>query len=142
MYSIQEGNAALPRELAAAAKLQALHIGTALQAVQRDANGQYTLLAVRPTPSTAAADVDAATAAATHTAKNLSAEQTEQVLAERVGPFDGVILATPLEGSGIELRGVLPPAAVLPRREYQSTVTTYVTGALNPRYFKVRTPTC
>ncbi|WIA35625.1 hypothetical protein OEZ86_004041 [Tetradesmus obliquus] len=72
VYSIQEGNAALPRKLAAAAKLQALHLGTAVQA-----------------------------------------------------------------GSAIELQGVLPPGAVLPKREYQSTVTTYVTGALNPSYFKV-----
>lgn len=153
MYSIQEGNAALPRKLAAAAKLQALHLGTAVQAVRRDTTtGQYTLLASKAVQATAdhPCSDPARSAAATQTEDKEEAppisqhdqQQAKQHIGQQstdeYGPFDGVVLATPLEGSAIELQGVLPPGAVLPKREYQSTVTTYVTGALNPSYFKVR----
>jgi hypothetical protein len=153
VYSIQEGNAALPRKLAAAAKLPALHLGTAVQAIQRDtASGQYTLLAVQQpagTASDSASNADQSkSVTAKHTEKELTNQQDQQTKQQQqqtgklsiteFGPFDGVVLATPLEGSAIELQEVLPPGDVLPKREYQSTVTTYVTGALNPSYFKVR----
>jgi hypothetical protein len=45
-----------------------------------------------------------------------------------------------LEGSGIQLQGVLPAGGALLKREYQSTVTTYVTGLLHPSYFEVMMP--
>lgn len=44
--------------------------------------------------------------------------------------FDAVIIAAPLEGSGIRLSGLSPPPRV-PPREFQRTVTTYVQGAVN-----------
>jgi hypothetical protein len=165
VYSIQEGNAALPRKLAAAAKLQALQLGTAVQAVRRDTTtGQYSLMAVQAVhchstigqcsltavqSPTHAASADCVSnnqeVSATHT--QTSHQQSDINLQQKVadvsdspalfGPFDGVVLATPLEGSGIELQGVLPAGRALPKREYQSTVTTYVTGELNPHYFKV-----
>jgi hypothetical protein len=156
VYSIQEGNAALSRKLAAAAKLQALHLGTAVQAVQRDATtGQYSLTAVQPATHKSSADRDsvsntgdgsAAQMGATSHQFNIDHIRQSEPLADVsdspavFGPFDGVVLATPLEGSDIELQGVLPAGSALPKREYQSTVTTYVTGVLNPSYFKVKMP--
>jgi hypothetical protein len=152
VYSIQEGNAALPRKLAAAAKLQALHIGTAIQTVHRDTTtGQYSLTAVQPAPDLSrsadtVSNVDQKGSADTQKGPSQQAyditmghkEAGMSDLPAVFGPFDGVVLATPLEGSGIELQGVLPAGAALPKREYQSTVTTYVTGLLNPAYFKVK----
>jgi hypothetical protein len=38
------------------------------------------------------------------------------------------------------LQEVLPAGSALPKRDNQSTVTTYVTGVLEPRYFKVTMP--
>jgi hypothetical protein len=144
VYSIQEGNAALPRKLTAAAKLQAVHLGTAIQAVQRDTpTEQYNLKAVQHTGSTQLKSAEA------ETADQQGLESKQQMQQQKVeqhadndsvefGPYDGVVLATPLEGSTIDLQGVLPPGTVLPAREYQNTVTTYVTGAVDPAYFKVR----
>ncbi|KAI7841413.1 hypothetical protein COHA_004808 [Chlorella ohadii] len=61
------------------------------------------------------------------------------------GPFDAVILATPLEGSGISLEG-LPDKPLIPARKYQKArategsagglvVTTIVKGSVRPSYF-------
>ncbi|GAB4820077.1 hypothetical protein N2152v2_007123 [Parachlorella kessleri] len=49
------------------------------------------------------------------------------------GPFDAVILAAPLELSGIAVSGVELPR--IPPRKYQTTVTTIVEGELRPAYF-------
>ncbi len=53
------------------------------------------------------------------------------------GPYDAVIIAAPLEQSKIEFDGI--DVAMRPKRTYQETVTTYVTGTLRPGYFGVST---
>ena len=53
------------------------------------------------------------------------------------GPYDAVIIAAPLEQSEIEFDGI--DVARRPKRTYQETVTTYVTGTLRPSYFGVST---
>ena len=51
--------------------------------------------------------------------------------------YDAVILAVPLELSGLRLLGV--PGLVLPKRSYQRVVTTIVASAgLRPSYFGVQ----
>lgn len=113
--------------LAAASNLQAVHVGVAVQAVQREGDGRYTLLAVKTT---------LASKGSTGSTDSTGSADFEQE-PTAFGPFDGVVLATPLENSGIELRDILPPGSALPQRSYQTTVTSYITGALNPKYFKV-----
>ena len=56
---------------------------------------------------------------------------------EVAGPYDAVIIAAPLEQSEIEFDGI--DIARRPKRTYQETVTTYVTGTLRPGYFGVST---
>jgi hypothetical protein len=150
VYSIKEGNAALPRKLAAAAKLQALHLETNVQSISIDSIGKFTLT-VRPTAATAAAKQPAATAAAAgsyypadHSSSSISddeqphqqQQQQEEVTREvqEYGPYDAVILATPLEGSGLSLKG-LDPEPQLPPRSYQQTTTSFVTGYLDASFF-------
>ena len=49
------------------------------------------------------------------------------------GPYDAVVIATPLEGSDISVHAPnIPP---LPPREYQSTITTILKGKLDLGYF-------
>lgn len=52
-----------------------------------------------------------------------------------LGPFDAVILATPLEGSSLTFLGFDPPR--MPSRQYQTTITTLVRGAVRPEYFGI-----
>lgn len=54
--------------------------------------------------------------------------------AQQHGPFDAVILAAPLEGSGISLAGLDPPPR-MPARKYRQTVTTLVEGTVRASYF-------
>ena len=58
------------------------------------------------------------------------------------GPFDAIIIATPLEGSNLRLSGPGVPAELPPPRPFQLTVTSYVTGALNTTTFPVGTSHC
>ncbi|KAF8056474.1 PCYOX1 [Scenedesmus sp. PABB004] len=113
VYAIKEGNSALPAALVAAAGLEALHLRAAVAAVRREPGGAFSL------------DV------------NVSAPDGGALQQMTAGPFDAVVLATPLEGSGIALQG-LPRPPALPRRTYQTTVTTFVVGdALRPAFFNV-----
>lgn len=52
-----------------------------------------------------------------------------------VSAFDAVIVATPLEGSGIAFRGIELPPALRGRREFQVVHVTLVAGRLAPNYF-------
>lgn len=56
---------------------------------------------------------------------------------EVAGPYDAVVIATPLEHSSIEFRGLR--LAHRPKRHYQRVVTTYVVGRLRAAYFGVAT---
>ena len=56
---------------------------------------------------------------------------------EVAGPYDAVIIAAPLEHSNIRFEQL--DIAHRPKRSYQETVTTYVTGVLQPGYFGVAT---
>ncbi|WP_330633565.1 prenylcysteine lyase family protein [Halocatena halophila] len=51
------------------------------------------------------------------------------------GPYDAVIIATPLEKTDIELNGGAPP--VSSDREYQSMYINLVNGVLDPTYFEL-----
>jgi hypothetical protein len=162
VYSIKEGNAALPRKLAAAAKLQALHLQTSVQSITIDSSGMFTL-SVQPTAATVAAKQPAAKPEAAdpyypadHSSSSSSSsghqhlqqqqqqpseeqhkQQQQQEVTKQVqeyGPYDAVILATPLEGSGLDLKG-LDPEPQLPPRSYQQTTTSFVTGYLDASFF-------
>ena len=54
-------------------------------------------------------------------------------LQESAGPFDAVVIATPLEQADLSFLGHTLPQ--LPARKYQRTVTTFVRGALRPSAF-------
>ena len=54
-------------------------------------------------------------------------------LQESAGPFDAVVVATPLEQANLSFQGYALPQ--LPARKYQRTVTTYVRGVLRPSAF-------
>ena len=54
-------------------------------------------------------------------------------LQESAGPFDAVVIATPLEQANLSFQGHTLPQ--LPARRYQRTVTTYVRGTLRPSAF-------
>lgn len=54
------------------------------------------------------------------------------------GPFAAVVIATPLELSGIEFEGLQLPH--IPPRKFQSTISTFVRGCLNATYFGVKQP--
>ena len=56
-----------------------------------------------------------------------------QMLLQVEGPYNAVVLATPLELAKITFSGADMPN--LPSRQYQSTVTTYVEGQLKPDVF-------
>lgn len=141
VYSIKEGNAALPRKLAAAAKLQALHLQTSVQSITIDSSGMFTL-SVQPTAATVdakqpAAKPEAAAADPYQPSEEQHKQQQQQEVTKQVqeyGPYDAVILATPLEGSGLDLKG-LDPEPQLPPRSYQQTTTSFVTGYLNASFF-------
>lgn len=67
-----------------------------------------------------------------HWAKHISL--TAMVaLQETAGPFDAVVIATPLEQANLSFQGHTLPQ--LPARKYQRTVTTYVRGTLRPSAF-------
>ncbi|KAL4428033.1 hypothetical protein ABPG75_002122 [Micractinium tetrahymenae] len=50
-----------------------------------------------------------------------------------LGTFDAVIIATPLESSGLALAGFEPPH--IPARKYRQTVSTFVRGVVRASYF-------
>lgn len=52
---------------------------------------------------------------------------------QTTGPFAAVVIATPLEFSNIDFESVEMPH--IPARKFQSTVSTFVRGALNGSYF-------
>jgi hypothetical protein len=60
----------------------------------------------------------------------------QQLLQEQqeYGPFDAVIVATPLEGSGLVLQGLSPEPKLQPRA-YQQTTTSFVTGYVDASFF-------
>eukprot|EP00879_Flechtneria_rotunda_P022346 GHRR01023577.1.p1 GENE.GHRR01023577.1~~GHRR01023577.1.p1 ORF type:complete len:446 (+),score=200.88 GHRR01023577.1:606-1943(+) len=131
VYMIKEGNAALPHKLAARLGLQAVHTGAAVTAVQLDSNGQY-MLTIQQQANSIAAGVFAQ-----QQQQRREEQQCDKTSAmTTLKPFDGVVIATPLEGSGVQLLG-LTPEPKIPKRTYQTTVTTYVAGHLNASYFKV-----
>jgi protoporphyrinogen oxidase len=103
VFTIREGLAALPTKLAAAAQLEGLHLGSSIQTVTATADGYILSATCEPT----------------------AGRQPDE---QQHGSFDTVIISAPLEGSGMQLQG-LDPQPRLPKRRYQSTVTTYVTGA-------------
>lgn len=133
VYSIGEGNVALPNKLVQAAQLQGLHVGIDITSITLDnATGLYTILAAKAP----AAAVDGAlgglsTQSATSAGSALDESQQAQ---QKFGPFDAVILAAPLEGSGLVLQG-LSPEPQLPPRTYQQTTTSFVTGYLDAGFF-------
>lgn len=60
-------------------------------------------------------------------------EATEGSETKVFGPFAAVVIATPLELTNIQFKGVDLPH--LPPRKFQSTISTFVTGSLNGSYF-------
>jgi len=54
----------------------------------------------------------------------------------KVGPYAAVILAAPLEQCDLKLIGL--EALFIPKRRYQTTVTTIVRGRLRATYFGAR----
>jgi len=149
VYSIKQGNSALSRRLAAAAELDALHLATAVLAVSELPAAEHS-------------------AGAPVRQYNLTVRKASSATGDlaHIGPYDAVLLATPLEYSDIQLQlidedGQLPmtgqPSSVDPQkihnefqqidaeglgahfaaRQYQTTVTSFVVGELNPSYFKV-----
>jgi hypothetical protein len=120
VYSVKEGNAQVAARFAAAADLEALHLGTQVDIIRALPNGTWQLV-VSPAASQAASQ---------------DGGMQQQLQQEVHGPYDAVILAAPLVGSRLKFEGcTLPP---ITPRPYQSTVTTYVAGVLNPAYFQVR----
>eukprot|EP00775_Hariotina_reticulata_P008634 gene8634-8815_t len=148
VYSIQQGNSALPQRLAAAAQLEALHLRAAVL-------GVFQLPAAEHAPGAPGRQYNLTVKLAGSAAGDLA----------HMGPYDAVLLATPLEYSGIQLHlkdpdGQLPGTGLpekcdrhkihdaLPQtrvdrqgddraaRQYQTTVTSYVIGKLDPSYFK------
>jgi hypothetical protein len=51
------------------------------------------------------------------------------------GPFDAVVIATPLEAAKLGFVGMDLPH--IPHRKYQRTVSTVIRGKLDPAYFGV-----
>jgi hypothetical protein len=120
VYSVKEGNAQVAARFAAAAQLEALHLGTEVDVIRALPSGTWELV-VSPASSSGAA-------------------AQQEVQQEVHGPYDAVILAAPLMGSRLKFEGfTLPP---ITPRQYQSTVTTYVAGVLDPAYFQVGQRVC
>lgn len=144
IYYIKEGNAVLPQKLAAAAALQAVHVGVAVQAVQLRSDRRYDVIAVQQQQATTAAGGDAEqNAEISKESYSQPQQQQQQQGTVKYGPYDAVILASPLEGSNITLQGLPEAPKGVGNRTYQTTVTTYIIGsAVNPGYFKVRLWLC
>ena len=49
------------------------------------------------------------------------------------GPYDAVVVAAPLEQANITFKGIQLPH--MPPRKYQSTISTFIRGKLDPKYF-------
>lgn len=142
MYSIAEGNAALPNKLIEAAKLQGLHLGGSVTSITLDdSSGQYTVAVQPPAASmssTAGTPADAAKGlelqpSGEGSQRDIRPDQ-HSLEQQEYGPFDAVIIATPLEDSGIALQG-LNPEPQLPARSYQRTTTSFVTGYIDASFF-------
>lgn len=132
VYSIGKGNAALPNNLVQAAQLQGLHVGANVTSITLDnATQQYTIAVQAPTAAVAGAR-DELSMQPANLARN-SPDQYQQVQQD-LGPFDAVIVATPLEDSGLALQG-LSPEPKLPPRTYQQTTTSFVTGYVDAGFF-------
>ena len=97
-----------------------VHCQAAVAAVQRLPDGRFEL-ELKP--------AGAAAAAADEATGDSSGEQQPQ----RHGPFDTVIIASPLEASGLAFVGIHLP--IIPARKYQQVVTTLVKGSVRPSYF-------
>jgi hypothetical protein len=108
-------------------------------------HGHYTLTVQPPPPLPAqAGSTDAEHEAQQHPTTAASKEQQQhrqpaggsaaQDRLQELGPFDAVIIATPLEGSALELKG-FDSIPQLPKRTYQHTTTSFVTGHVNAAFF-------
>ncbi|KAK9809372.1 hypothetical protein WJX73_009603 [Symbiochloris irregularis] len=84
-----------------------VHHPAAIQAIQRQPDGRWRLTLTSDTAAT---------------------RQEDMI-------YDAVMVATPLEQANIQFEGFDPPP--LPPRKYQRTVTTLVSGRLQPTYFGV-----
>jgi hypothetical protein len=126
VYSVKEGNAALASRLLAAAGAQ-LHRSWAVASVGRDPRGGYQLRMRRPPGAAGSSGAGQARAEAQG-----GAEEPEVA-----GPFDAVLVAAPLETSGLDVSEVA--VQQVPARRYQTTVTTMVEAdGLDAAYFGVR----
>eukprot|EP00884_Botryococcus_braunii_P013711 jgi/Botrbrau1/22340/Bobra.0002s0018.1 len=107
LFKLQGGNVRLPVELLDKAAVRG-HWPLRVSSVTRLSNGSFSL----------------------HTDPN-GLPSTPEVW----GPFDAVVIATPLEEAGLEFIGVDLP--YIPPRKYRHTVTTVVHGRLSSAYFGV-----
>lgn len=113
LFKIEGGNEQLPQRLLWGAKVH-LKYGWSIEEVRLSEGGRFELHAKRSrhrsTPS-----------------EQLAWQQ------EVVGPYEAVVLATPLEHSGINFRGMAVKS--IPKRTYQKIVTNYIAGRLRASYF-------
>lgn len=147
LYRIKEGIAALARALVQNAQLHKVHLRSTVGVVERAANGSYTLhvsqLGNSPGgSSTTPTGTDCVRVPPTATKRLLLLARKAPLRQLLCGPYDAVVLATPLELSdGLAFLGYFDdgdPAAGLPLHHYQTTVVSFVAGQLNPAYFMVR----
>lgn len=123
MFKIKGGNSQLASRVLQVANAT-VHCPAAVAAVQRLADGRFQLeLQKQAGHGCPAGDVQAGAGQCAESPSGATAPQ----------PFDAVVVATPLEGSGLTFPGVHLP--VIPARKFQQTVTTVIKGAVRPSYF-------
>lgn len=121
IFKIEGGNQLLPRRLLQSAGVH-LKYGWNVNEVRAAKHGRYELHAVR------------------RPGVEQSGSHDVKWDQEVAGPYDAVIIATPLEHSRLRFKGV--HVHTPPERQYQRVTTTYVTGSLKASFFGVeRLPT-
>lgn len=124
VFRIKGGNGLLPQALLKAVNAS-VRCPATVGMVHRQSDGSFTLHAATPEPEHGRGQQDEWSTGR----QGSPAASAEQPL----GTFDAVIVATPLESSGIVLAGFEPPH--IPARKYRQTVTTFVRGSVRASYF-------
>lgn len=131
VFRIRGGNGLLPPALLAAANAS-VRCPLPVGAVHRRADGRFELHAGAP-PTGREPEQGGGAQHEQPAAWQGGPGAAALAAGQPLGTYDAVIIATPLEGSGIVLAGFEPPH--LPARKYRQTVTTFVRGSVRASYF-------
>ena len=115
MLCVKGGNSAVVDRLLGAAGAN-VRVGASIEEIERHGNGSYALVGA------VTREVDGDT----------------EVRRGDFGPYDRVIVAAPLEFTGMKFLGMPDNPPRVPPRIFQSTFVTYIVGRLNDGYFNAR----